>query len=116
MKLQLDRIDQIPPLPYSEPSPAQPTHQRIAFASLPRLPSLSEHNNSSNVRPSLVQEFVLKPEHHKMVVVVVDDNNNDVMSGRENSKNSKLPSFQGKGMERKDGKEGRQNSLVARCA
>ena len=48
--------------------------------------------------------------------VVVDDNNNDVMSGRENSKNSKLPSFQGKGMERKDGKEGRRNSLVARCA
>jgi hypothetical protein len=114
MKLQLDHLDQIPPLPYSEPSPAPPTHQRMAFASLPRLPSLSEHNNSSNVRSSSVQEFVLKPEHHKMVVV--DDNNNDVMSGRENSKNSKLPSFQRKGMERKDGKEGRRNSLVARCA
>ncbi|KAL7426229.1 hypothetical protein ACHAXM_000378 [Skeletonema potamos] len=112
MKLQLEHIDQIPPLPYSEPSPAPPTHHRMAFASLPRLPSLSEHNMSSNERSPSAEEFMLKPEHH----LVVDDNNDDVMSGRESNTNSKLPSFQRKGMERTDGKEGRRNSLVARCA
>jgi hypothetical protein len=112
MKLQLDHLDQIPPLPYLEPSPAPPKHQRMAFASLPRLPSLSEHN-STNVRSSSIEEFVLKPEHK---MVVVDNGTVDVMSGRERNKNSKLPSFQSKGMDRKEDKEGRRNNLVARSA
>mmetsp|Transcript_22279 Transcript_22279/g.28539 ORF Transcript_22279/g.28539 Transcript_22279/m.28539 type:complete len:202 (-) Transcript_22279:568-1173(-) len=98
MKLQLDQLDQIK-LPYSEPSPAPPTHHRMACtSSLPRLPSLSEHNN---VRSSSANEFMLKPEH--------DDN--------DDNKHIKLPAIKRKGMERKQQSEdNKRSSLVARCA
>ena len=115
-KLQLDHLDQVPPLPYSEPSPAPPTHHRMAFASLPRLPSLFEHNNtptSSTVRST--EAFVLKPERNMVVVLVGDDDDNVIVG---DNKNSKLPAFQRKGIERKQqqSEEGKRNSLVARCA
>lgn len=109
MNLQLDQLEQIE-LPYSEPSPAPPTHQRLAFASsLPRLPSLSEHNY---VRSSAANTFMLKPEHIQNEMIV-DDN--------DDKKNSKLRAFQRKdvreGIERNhQSKKVKRSSLVARCA
>lgn len=101
LNLQLDQLEHIE-FPYSEPSPAPPTHQRMAFtSSLPRLPSLSEHND---VRSSSANTFMLKPEHIQHEMVIDDE-----------KKNIKLPAF--KSIERKQpSKKVKRSSLVARCA
>mmetsp|Transcript_27241 Transcript_27241/g.44232 ORF Transcript_27241/g.44232 Transcript_27241/m.44232 type:complete len:209 (+) Transcript_27241:93-719(+) len=107
MDLKL-HLDQIPPMPYSEPSlPPTPTHYRMALSSLPRLPSLSEHNDVKPPSPTCM----LKSEHiqHEMVVVVDNDGN----------KNTKLPAFKSKRktvVRKRRSDEGNRNSLVARCA
>ncbi len=96
MKLKLEQLDHIE-LPYSEPSPAPPTHQRMVFtSSLPRLPSLSEHND---VRSSSANKFLLESEHIQNEMVIDNDDNKR------------------KGTERKQqSEEVKRSSLVARCA
>lgn len=106
MDLKLN-LDQIPPMPYSEQSlPPTPTHHRMSLSSLPRPPSLSEHND---VRPP---SRMIESEHieHEIVVVVNNDSNN---------KNIKPPAFQRVDsfvVRKRQSDEGRQNSLVARGA
>lgn len=108
MDLKLN-LDQIPPMPYSEQSlPPTPTHHRMALSSLPRLPSLSEHNDNDVKPPS--PTCVLKEQIHHEIVVVVDNGDN---------KNSKGPTFQRKSSfvgRKRQSDEDKRNSLIARCA
>ena len=63
---RISKLKKIPPLPFTEPPPHPPTNKLTSrlFASLPRLPSLSEHNNS-HVAPMEEEKIVvLKPEQH----------------------------------------------------
>ena len=110
MDLKLN-LDQIPPMPYSEQSlPPTPTHHRMALSSLPRLPSLSEHNNDNDVKPPS-PTCVLKEQIQHEIVVVIDSN--------DNKKNTKGPTFQRKSsfvVRKRQSDEGKRNSLVARCA
>ena len=103
MDLKLN-LDQIPPMPYSEQSlPPTPTHYRMALSSLPRLPSLSEHNDVKS--PSPIEQI-----QHEIVVVIDSD---------DNKKNTKSPTFQRKSsfvVRKCQSDEGKRNSLVARCA
>ena len=108
MDLKLN-LDQIPPMPYSEQSlPPTPTHHRMALSSLPRLPSLSEHNDNDAKQPSPTCVLESEQIQHEIVVVVDGDN-----------KNSKGPTFQRKNsfvVRKRQSDEDKRNSLVARCA
>lgn len=93
----ISKLKKIPPLPFTEPPPHPPTNKLTSrlFASLPRLPSLSEHNNSQ-VAP------MEEKQHKQMKMAAAADN-----------KNKKLPPFKKTGS---NVEQSNHNSMVARCA
>jgi hypothetical protein len=103
---RISKLKKIPPLPFTEPPPHPPTNKLTSrlFASLPRLPSLSEHNGSQVAPMEEEKIVVLKPsEQHikQMKMAAAAD------------KNKKLPPFKKTGSNIDHSKH---NSMVARCA
>ena len=114
-KIRFDNLDQIPPLPLYESSITS-SHHRMAFEALPRLPSLSDHDNNM----AMMNELVLAPEHHKIVAFNDKDDENNLAATAATAatnKNVKLPPFTRTGMvDRNKYEKIKRNSLVARSA
>jgi len=103
---RIRKLKKVPPLPFTEPPPHPPTNKLTSrlFASLPRLPSLSEHNGSQVAPMEEEKIVVLKPsEQHikQMKMAAAAD------------KNKKLPPFKKTGSNIDHSKH---NNMVARCA
>jgi phage/plasmid primase-like uncharacterized protein len=91
----------------------------MAFEALPRLPSLSDHDNNM----AMMNELVLAPEHHKIVAFNDKDDENNLAAAAAaaataaTNKNVKLPPFTRTGMvDRNKYEKIKRNSLVARSA
>jgi hypothetical protein len=108
---RISKLKKVPPLPFTEPLPHPPTNKLTSrlFASLPRLPSLSEHNGNQVAPMEEEKIVVLKPEqqHIKQMKMAA------AAATAAADKNKKLPPFKKTGSNIDHSKH---NNMVARCA